>query len=207
MSKAKEKFDKTLARCNEMVNLYNKLKIKGDIPPQDVLRGAIVLAVAAFDAYATDCFSEHFIDYIKRNKIDDSIIALLTDAGFDLRFALELINTERPYRKIRTLIDKHYSKYTTQKIKVIDDLYKLFHLSKITHNAAKKAGKKPENLLKSVEKLVERRHCIVHDGDYNDHNRITNVTERDIKRIASLKVLVNNMELIIENKFARGKEK
>lgn len=205
MSKAKEKFDKTIARCNDMVHLYTHLKENGEAASQDILRGAIVLSVAAFDAYATDCFSEHFINYIKKYNIDNSIITLLTDAGFDVRFALDLIKTDRPYRKIRTIIDKHYSKYTTQRIKVIDDLFQLYHIDKITKNAAKKAGKKPETFLKSVERLVERRHCIVHDGDYNDHNRITNVTSTDIKRIETLKVLVDNMEEIINNRFSRSR--
>lgn len=202
MSKAKEKFDKTIARCNEMVHLYTRLKESDETPSQDIIRGAIVLSVAAFDAYATDCFSEHFIDYIKNEDIDDSIIALLTNAGFDIKFALDLIKTDRPYRKIRTIIDKHYSKYTTQKIKVIDDLFLLYHLKKITKCAADKAGKNPDKFLKSVEKLVERRHCIVHDGDYNDHNKITKVTSTDIKRIDTLKVLVDNMEEIINNRFS-----
>lgn len=205
MSNAKVKFDKTIARCNEMVALYNKLKSDCDIVSQDILRGAIVLSVAAFDAYATDCFSEHFVEYIKKNRVDDSLIELLTLAGFDVKFALDLLNADRPYRKIRTLIDRYYSKYTTQKMNVIDDLFRLYHLNCITKCAAKKSGKNPEVLIKSVEKLIGRRHSIVHDGDYNEHSRITAVSESDIKKIRSLEILVSNMEDIINNKFLRCK--
>ena len=202
MSKAKIKFDKTINRCNEMVDLYNELKSKGETPSQDILRGAIVLSVAAFDAYATDCFSEHFVDYIKNNSIDNSIVELLSDAGFDIKFALELLNSDRPYRRIRTLIDRYYSKYTTQKMNVVDNLFKLYHLKGITKRAAEKAGKKPDVFIKSIEKLIERRHSIVHDGDYNDHKRIKPVKETDVRRIKYLKLLVDNMESIIESKFS-----
>lgn len=204
MSQAKAKFDKTISRCNEMVSIYQKLKNdegEDGNTSQDILRGAIVLAVAAFDSYATDCFAEFFVHYIKKYGVDSSLEKLLEQAGFTVKFALELINSERPYRKIRTLIDHYYYKYTTQRLTVIDDLFKQYHIQGLTKNAAKKAGRNPEKLLKSVEKIIERRHSIVHDGDYNDHNRIRNVTEADVKRITDLKTLVVNMDYIVENRM------
>ena len=201
MSKAKVKFDKTIARCDEMVCLYKQLKESGETPSQDILRGAIVLSVAAFDAYATDCFSEHFISYIKTHSITDEIVRLLTDAGLDLKFSLELINSERPYRKIRTLIDRYYAKYTTQDMKVVDNLFKLYGLKHITKDAAKMTKKSEDAFIKSINKLIERRHSIVHDGDYNEHGKIKQVKETDLNRIKNLRELVNNMEIIINNRF------
>lgn len=204
MSIAKEKFDKTYNRCKEMITLYNNIKENCEDErniSQDMLRGAIVLSVAAFDAYATDCFSEHFVPYIKRKGIDDSLETLLNNAGFTVKFALELIDSERPYRKIRTLIDKYYYKYTTQRLNVIDDLFKQYHILGLTKNAAQRSGRNRDVLLKSVEKIIERRHSIVHDGDYNDHNRIRKVSPADIKRIDDLKILVDNMEFIINNRM------
>lgn len=207
MTHAKEKFDRTISRCKEQIKLYDDLKkLKEDNPEleinisQDILRGAIVLAVAAFDAYATDCFSEKFIPYIKKRRVDESLVELLEKAGFNIEFSLELIESDRPYRKIRTLIEKYYSTYTTQRLNVIDELFLQFHIKKITENAAQKSHKK--RLLSSIEKIIERRHCIVHDGDYNDFNRIKNVGENDLKRIGDLVILVNNMEEIVENKFS-----
>lgn len=204
MSNAKIKFDKTYNRCNEMIQLYNELKAnaeENDNISQDILRGSIVLAVAAFDAYATDCFSEYFVTYIKKYGIDDSLEELLGKAGFTVKFALELINSERPYRKIRTLIDKYYYKYTTQKLVVIDELFKQYHIMGLTKNAARRSGKNVDRLLKSVDKIIERRHSIVHDGDYNDKNRIKTVSSTDLKRIQDLKILVDNMDYIIENRI------
>jgi len=159
---------------------------------QDILRSSIVLAVAAFDAYATDCFSEKFITYIKKKSVDSTLIELLEKAGFNIEFALQLINSERPYRKIRTLIDQYYSAYTTQRLCVIDELFLQYHIKQLTCNAAKRSGKK--TLLSSVEKIIERRHCIVHNGDYNEFDRIKNVYEGDLKRIDDLCILVANMD-------------
>lgn len=94
MTQAKAKFDRTISRCKEQIKIYNKLKeLKEkntdlDIAvSQDILRGAIVLAVAAFDAYATDCFSEKFVTYIKRRNVDESLIKLLDKAGFNIEFS------------------------------------------------------------------------------------------------------------------------
>lgn len=204
MSIAKEKFDRTYNRCKEMIELYKNLKENCNADfniSQDMLRGAIVLSVAAFDAYATDCFSEHFVFYIKKYGIDESLEKLLINAGFTVKFALELIDSERPYRKIRTLVDKYYYKYTTQRLNVIDDLFKQYHILGLTKNAAQRSGRNRDSLLKSVEKIIERRHSIVHDGDYNDHNKIRQVTNADIKKIEDLKILVDNMEFIINNRM------
>lgn len=115
-------------------------------------------------------------------------------------FFLELIKADRPYRKIRTLIDRYYAKYTTQRLCVIDKLFLQYRIKNITKRAADKSGKK--TLLSSVEKIIERRHSIVHDGDYNDFKKIKQVKDGDIKRIKDLKVLVDNMDEIIESKFA-----
>ena len=84
---------------------------------------------------------------------------------------------------------------------MIDDLFKQYHIKGLTKRAAQRSGRKPETLLKSVEKIIERRHSIVHDGDYNDHNRIRQVTQADINRINDLKILVDNMEYIINNRM------
>lgn len=206
MTNAKRKFDKTILRCKEQIQLYERLKCVQEEHPeidisvsQDILRGAIVLSVAAFDAYATDCFGEMFVPYIKKRGVDESLMELLDKAGFDIKFAIELIQSDRPYRKIRTLIERYYATYTTQKLHVIDELFVQFHIKKITENAAQKSGRK--TLLKSVEKIIERRHYIVHDGDYNEFNRIKNVTAVDLKRIDDLVILVSNMEDIVQNKF------
>lgn len=150
---------------------------------------------------ATDCFSEKFIFYIKHKGVDNTLEELLSKAGFDIKFSLELINSERPYRKIRTIIEKYYSKYTTQRLSVIDELFLQYHIKGLTKKAADKSGKK--RILASVQKIIERRHSIVHDGDYNEYNRIINVSESDLKRINDLETLVSNTDEISETRFSR----
>ena len=137
------------------------------------MRGAVVLAVAALDAYVTDVFAEKLVAYLKKYKPDNSLVELLAEAGLDTREALNLITMERPYRRIRTLVQSYYNTYTTQKFDVIDEIFLPFRIKDITKNAEAKTKRKI--LKKSVGTLVQRRHEIAHSGDYNGHGRLGNL--------------------------------
>ena len=109
-SKAHGKFIKTIRRCESLVDSYKRLQVIDeengvDVPtPKDIVRGAVVLAVAALDTYVTDVFSEKLVPYLKAYNPDPELIELLYDAGLDTKEALGLLSMERPYRRIRTLI-------------------------------------------------------------------------------------------------------
>jgi hypothetical protein len=205
-SKAYDKFIKTIHRCEALVDAYKKLQELDktnnlNIPtPKDIIRGAVVLAVASLDTYVTDAFAEKLVSHLKQNKPSNDLVNLLHKAGLDTREALSLITMERPYRRIRTLITSHYASYTTQKFDVIDSIFKPYGLAKITENAAKKSGK--VSIKKSVGNLVERRHAIAHAGDYNAHGKIVDIDENKIaKRISDLELLVKNIDAILCNRI------
>ncbi len=205
-TKSFSKFKKTILRCGDLVSTYETLHLQHQqnqgIPvPKDILRAAVVLAVAALDAYATDAFAEKLVPYLKKYTPDQSLVDLLHQAGLDTKEALTLITMERPLRRIRTLINNHHSTYTTQRFDVIDQLFLPYRLKNFTQNAEAKSGKK---LLKtSVEKLIARRHEIVHDGDYNGHGKIKDIDSDQIKkRISHLETLVTNMDAILCSRIA-----
>lgn len=205
-SNAHSKFLKTIKRCESLVEAYKQLQAidqanGAEVPtPKDIVRGAVVLAVAALDTYVTDAFSEKLVPYLQRYKPDDELIELLYGAGLDTKEALVLLGMDRPYRRIRTLIENYYGSYTTQKFEVIDQIFKPYRLVNITQNAAKKSGK--VSVKTSVGKLVERRHQIAHAGDYNRHGRIKDIDEEQIaKRIRHLELLVTSMDEILCNRI------
>ncbi|WP_417500454.1 hypothetical protein [Methylophaga sp.] len=59
--------------------------------PKDILRGAVVLAVAALDTYVTDVFAEKLALYLKKYTPDADLIELLSISGLDTREALNLL--------------------------------------------------------------------------------------------------------------------
>lgn len=201
MTKSLGIFERTINRCINLINFYiSNASSSSNNPPKDIIRGAVVLSVSAFDKYVTDVFAEKIIDYIKKYKIKRTLVKLLEDAGLNVAATLELIKMQRPHRRIRTLIEKHYCKFTTQKFYVIDEIFLKYDISDITSKAAFKDGKKL--LKRSVEKLIERRHQIAHNGDYDKYHKIIDIKEDAIlRRIKNLKTLVQNMDEIIENRF------
>lgn len=209
-SKALDKFRKTILRCERLVVEYeafhalitglNQQGGNHPLPPKDMVRGAVVLGVAALDAYVTDVFTEKLVSYLKKYSPGEDLITLLSDAGLDTRMTLKLIDMERPYRGIRTLINKHFERYTTQKFYEIDKLFRNYSLTKISKNAAGRSGK--PSIKRSVELLVDRRNQIAHSGDYNAHNKITSIDEKVIaKRLKDLEILVKNMDELICNRI------
>lgn len=204
-SNAHAKFLKTIRRCESLVDSYRQLQEIDQengaaVPtPKDIVRGAVVLAVAALDTYVTDVFSEKLVPYLQRYRPDEELIDLLHNAGLDTKEALVLLGMDRPYRRIRTLIENYYGSYTTQKFDVIDQIFRPYRLINITENAARRSGR--ISIKKSVGKLVERRHQIAHAGDYNRHGRIMDIDESQIaRRIEHLELFVTNMDAILCNR-------
>jgi hypothetical protein len=201
-SNAFGKFKKTTKRCETLVGSYSSLhalaKDDDTVPPasKDIIRGAVVLAVAALDAYVTDVFSEKLTAYLRRYAPDESLVELLQDAGLDTREALRLVTMERPFRRIGNLLRDHHGTYTTQRFVVIDELFLNYRLKDLTDRAQERAGRK--TLKRSVELLIERRHKIAHGGDYDKYGRIRDIEPARIKkRIQDLELLVENMDAII----------
>ena len=205
-SKAHIKFQRTISRSSTLISAYHTLlrekrknkRIKR--APKDLIRGAVVLSVAALDAYITEVFAEKIVPYIKKYTPDDLLLNILKDSGLDTKEALNLLKMKRPYRRIRTLVTKYYDSYTTQRFQVIDSLFLAYRLKNISDRAQDKSRRK--TLKRSVEILVERRHKIAHDGDYNSHNKLIAIDSRQIKkRIEDLKLFVKCIDEIICNRI------
>lgn len=172
-----------------------------DIEAADMSRAAVVLAVAAMDAYFTDAFVERLVPFIKQTRPGESLVALLRDAGLDTAMALELLTMNRPYRRVRTLVDGHLERTTTQRLKAIDELFICYGLKNFCQNIQKLKNR--QNLLASVEKIVERRHKIVHEGDLNAHRRLNAINPTQTKRrIVDVLTFVSGADELLQRQIA-----
>ena len=151
-------------RPKEVVDTSNKLIY------EDMGRAGIVLTVAAMDDYFTRRFSELVVPYIKKKGASEGLVNLLRETGFGVKEALDLALTDRPLRRVRALIDSRLGRYTAQRFELVDELFSCVGLRTLSLDAEKLSGRK--TLRRSVEILVERRHRIVHDGDYNRHGKV-----------------------------------
>ncbi len=208
-SKSYDKFCSTLQRSYKLIELYRRLrKVKFIKEPQklfhkdlsDLLRAAIVFSVSAMDAYFTNKFSEILVPFIKKKGATEGIIKLLSDAGLDTKQAVAMIGMQRPYRRVRMLIETYFERFTTQKSDIIDQLLLSVGIKNFSKNAQKLT--KRTNLVRRIELLVERRHVIVHEGDLNKHGRIKKIEVNKVERqIQEVQLFVENSETLINKKL------
>jgi hypothetical protein len=206
-SKSYLEFEKVILRSLNLISLQETLekmlprdKNEGKVDLTDLARAAVVLSVAAMDSYFTDIFAERFIQFLKKNGPTEKIIEVLNKTGFNIRLALELLSTERPYRRIRTLIEENLERHTTQKAETIDALFLAYGLKDFCNHVQN--YKRRKRLVRSVEILVERRNQISHDGDTNSYGKLNPITPKDIKkRITDVITFVSGADEILQKQL------
>lgn len=206
VSKAYKKFEALALRSLNLLALQSAVApfldsddfCKDDFDPDDISRAAIVLSVAAMDSYFTDVFTELLVPYLKKKGPTKDLIDLLSVAGLNTKEALEILKLDRPYRRVRSLVEGYFEQYTTQRMDVIDKLFECYGIKELSRNAERKIGKK--TLLSSIRELIRRRHRIVHEGDRNSHGKYIPVEKSDIKRrIRHVMELVSAADQILAN--------
>jgi hypothetical protein len=149
------------------------------------------------DSYFTDRFCEALIPYINREGVNKGLKELLSQSGLTITKSIEMFDNKRPKRVLSNMVRRHLSTFVTQNFKTVDNLYKCLGFEKPITLAAQELSKR-KHLLKSINKLVERRHKIVHAGDYNHHGNLNAIEyQRMFRKILEIRVLVGNMEKVL----------
>ncbi len=160
----------------------------------DLFRAGIVLSVAAMDAYFTDRFCEGLIKYIEKNELNDYLEKILSNSGLNIAKSIEILDNKRPKRVLSNMVRRHLSRHVTQNFKTIDKLYKALGFEKPLTICVQERSNRVR-LLSSVTKLIERRHKIVHSGDYNQHGRLNQVDYRYmLRKIIEVRRLVDSCD-------------
>jgi len=200
MARAMSTFNQAIRRANNMLDFAET--IDESSLKNDNIRMATVLSVAGMDAYFTLKFRDIITDFLSNEEPGEDLIKLLKDAGLDTRMALELIWMDRPLRRIGTLVERYFDRYTTQRFDAIDDLFKTIGLPNLCQNAEGIVGR--TTLRTSIAKLVEKRHEIVHDADINSHIRPRGITlSTTRKRVRDIKLFVEACNSILENRMGQ----
>jgi hypothetical protein len=164
----------------------------------------VVLSVAAMDNYFTKKFAEVLVPFLKKKGPTKSLTTLLGEAGLNTEEALIMLQMDRPYRRVGTLVRTHLSRYTTQHFEKIDQLFDCLGVKGLSKHAADKTKRK--RLLASIRLLVKRRNEIAHEGDLNDYGKVQVINpDQTVKRIQDVKRFVEAANEIIDS--AAGKKK
>lgn len=199
MGKAIDIFHKTIDRSLGLIKIYELTteKVEFNVHNKtDLIRSAVVLSVSGMDAYFTSRFTESLVGYIKKNGATKNLVAVLSDAGLNTEQALEMLTMDRPYRRVRFLVDDYMARQVTQRFDRIDELFKVYGIPELSKNAQGISKKK--KLLTNVEVTVKRRHNIAHTGDYNKHDRLIDINPNKTKKqIQNIKLFVDSCEELI----------
>lgn len=200
----KDRFDETLNRCNSLVELFEKEA------NDDLLRAAIVLAVAALDKYCKDKFLDFFEEFYRQTLQSPRkrlfCDSYLDDAGVGVSARLALYQEKSiddsfsPEREMSKRLRAYLYRSTFQSHEAITELFQCFGLDGIIDNAVKKAGE-PEAWT-FVERLIRRRHSIAHTADCNAEYGVLPLNVKMVVGwLKTLEELVGRIDSIVDNRF------
>jgi hypothetical protein len=200
------RFKKTVVRTTISIKLYNDLLEQYAVQykdwtfpeghPSDLLRAAVVLAVAAMDAYYTNKFVEMLVPYLRNHKPGQKMIDILYKAGLNTEEAINLLTTEHPFDRIQNLVGAYLDGYVTQRFEKIDELFLAYGIKDFTLNAEKSL--KQSTYRETIASLIERRHEIAHNGDYDECGMLRTIDSEMVKQqIATLSEFVTQSEKMI----------
>ncbi len=202
--KAKDRFDNAMARCDRLIELYHKENNK------DLLRSAVVFAVAALDKYCKDKFLDHFEEFYRRMLLApekrECCDAYLDKAGLSSKERLSLYQEKavdcsfNPELAMAKQLRKYLYRSTFQRMAAITELFECYCLKEIIERAVDKAQ---DNSVKvSVERLIRRRHQIAHTSDCGEGDEVQDIAEDTVVEwLEALKELVECIDNIVNTRF------
>ncbi len=205
MSASYARFESVILRSHNLVSLSDTFNeylttVDPSLGFSDLLRAAVVLSVAAMDAYFTDIFAERLVPFLRSKGPTQGLIELLGAAGLDTKVALELLSMDRPYRRIRTLVETKLAIQVTQRIDAINELFAAYGIPDLCGHAERKLGR--SQLCKRVELLVKRRHEIAHDGDLNAHGKLQDLGSAWVRnKVRDVQQLIAASDEILRNQL------
>ncbi|MEM7242424.1 MAG: HEPN domain-containing protein [Pseudomonadota bacterium] len=206
MSRPKTQFDNTLARATDLLDIFDQREadfamhgvdlIDAD---RDLVRASMLLSVAGLDHYFTQKFCDKLVGYLKSNEPNDQLVKLLSNSGLNTKSALELLVMDRPFRRVRTMVQDNLSRYTSHRTQKIDQLFQAMGYKKFCKNIEKRAGRR--NLLKRVSRLVDLRNDIAHTAHLNSRGLPKAIDRDDVHSLVQdLSIFVAYADHEIEDK-------
>jgi len=168
-------FTETIERASHLINIHEQLHSRGKPPKHysDILRAAVVLAVAAMDGYFHDLIADNVTKLAKRRKgknLPGKLVEVIKKEATHEKL-LEILHQKRPKRHIHTIIKKHLSDRTFQDAGKIEQGLKILGIDDFWLPVGKRLGTDKNKAKIFVQGYVDRRHNIVHQGDRRGKGR------------------------------------
>jgi hypothetical protein len=176
--------DRALSRVQRLIDAHATLHGGGRGRPQqqaaDVLRGAVVLAVAALDAYVFDVFIEAIPPLARQGRLGTEAHNIVDAKGM-----LHAVGSADPPGELARLAALQHARTTYQKSSSIDHHLKRYlgfnvdwvQVASLLRTAS------PDDAKKQLDGFVERRNLIAHAGDVpSGTNKASSINRRYVER-------------------------
>lgn len=166
-----EIFERSIERASNLLKIHGAAHGKKSKPEKwlaDAHRAAVVLAIAALDAFVRSFVITRIRDLLadKTAKLPDElekkIKGFLKEDGLFLAARKDDL-LERVAKAFRA----DFEKRSIQGDKQITESLQLVGFSDVIHEVAMSASENEDNLRKRLEDFTKRRHGIAHRGDYD----------------------------------------
>lgn len=178
MATPKEAFDESMKRAVSFLIAYRELHGKrGRVPTAraDLLRGAVVFAVAAMDAYIRDTVAYHLAKVIAvqvrtKSALPKEFIRII-DSTMNTEALIKAAYASRTGSHIRSAVEGKLVQRSFQDPKAIEDAFKIIGLNDLIVKVAEIYGSKKKELEKTIRAITKRRHQIVHQADLHQDKK------------------------------------
>lgn len=190
-------FELCVARARNLIRLHQAAHGKAGKPEpyaSDAHRGAIVLAIAALEAFVRD-----FVIHHTRKRLIDKAQTLPEALKVHIKKFLkedDLLDAARKddlLERIEKAFRSDFEKRSFQGTKNIEELFKVVGFDDIFHEVAISAGINEDTLRADIDRFTKRRHAIAHRGDYDLNQRPpreNGVTKKDAEDCVRLVCLI-----------------
>jgi len=167
--KAINAFSATLQRAETLLTFHSATRGRPPKEREDILRAAVMLAVAAVDSYFHDKILERLTPFLltrRGRSIPGGLIKLLENSG-GVGKLLEILYADRPHRRIHTIVTRAQADLTFQKPDKIEAALKILAISDFWYRVARKMGRRTsrEGVRRKLGQYASRRDKIAHEAD------------------------------------------
>ena len=166
---AYEEFVKTNERAQKLIETHKELNPRGKpkVEHADILRAAVVLCVAAMDAYLHDLVVEKIARFVRAKKgtnLPGGLVTMIKENVSHDRL-VGILFEKRPLAHIATVVRKATADRTYQEPAKIEGVLKILGVQDLWFQVGRELGITKEKAKVFIQSYVTRRHEIVHRGD------------------------------------------
>jgi len=209
-------FKLTIDRAKKLVDLHKELCPIGKPKTEysDILRAAVVVSVSAIDGYFHEKIPENIPRLVRARKgrnLPGKLIDVIK-AGASHEKLIGIMFEEHRLSHIVSIVRNSMKDRTYQDGGKIEDAIKLLGIDDLWYNLGQKMKLSKEKAKTHVQDYVERRHQIVHRGDYGQTKKAKNTLKRISRSYAErcageVSRFVEAIEAVVESTISTMEKK